>query len=302
MGPIAIVATVKAPLAVLKSWINHHLHSGIDRLILYFDDPRDPAIAAMQGIEQVTAIPCSEAYWQETGQTRPERFGALQVLNVNHGFALAAGMGCSWAAHVDSDELIVPSMALSRLLARSRADALKMTVLEAISERPDYDSIFDARLFKRVPNRPQLVAATLLGCRRAIRYREYFRGHTESKMLVRLNAGIHRMGIHKPLNFSSEAQIELTKEIQLLHFDCVGFADWDCKWRLRLEDLREGRALRPARQKQFAAYGEVAEKSAEVREALFRELQVIPARELAILKSLRMVTGVELDRSQLVFS
>jgi len=157
-------------------------------------------------------------------------------------------------------------------------------------------------LFKRVPNRPQLAAATLLGCRRAIRFREYFRGHTESKMLVRLNAGVNRMGIHKPIDCSSGARVERTEKIQLLHFDCVGFTDWDCKWRLRVEGSCQGLGFRPARQKQFAAYREVADQSTEVREALFRELQMIPARELAILKGLHLVTTVDLDRSHLVSS
>lgn len=296
---IAIVSTVKASLKVLQPWIDYHLHAGIGRMILYFDDPGDPAITALDGIEQVTAIPCSEEYWRDTGPSRPEKFGAIQVVNVNHGFALAADLGCTWAAHVDCDELILPLKPVGELLGRTRADALKMTVLEAVSERFDYDNIFDARLFKRVPNRLQLLTAVLLGCRHSIRFGEYFRGHTESKMLVRLNAGVTRMGIHKPVERSHGARIEVCDEIQLLHFDCVGFTDWDHKWGSRLNGSFKVDGLRPARQKQFAAYGEAAGLNIDARELLFRELQMLPAREIAILKRLGLLTKVDLDRSRL---
>ena len=290
---------MKAPLEVLEPWIDYHLHAGIGRMILYFDDPGDPAITALGGIEQLTAIPCSEAYWRDTGLSRPKNIGTIQVVNVNHGFALAADMGCTWAAHIDCDELILPLEPLGELLGRSRADALKMTVLEAVSERFDYDNIFDARLFKRVPNRLQLLTAVLLGCRHSIRFGEYFRGHTESKMLVRLNAGVTRMGIHKPIERSHDASIEVCDEIQLLHFDCVGFTDWDRKWGSRLDGSFRVDGLRPARQKQFAAYGEAAGLNIKARESLFRELQMIPAREVAILKRLGLLTTVDLDRSRL---
>ena len=293
------MATVKAPLAVLQPWINYHLHSGIAHMVLYFDDPRDPAIIAMQGIEQVTAIPCSDRHWQDTGHPRPEYFGEVQVLNVNHGFALATGMGCTWAAHIDCDELILPLEPIGELLGRSRADALKMTVLEAVSERFDYDNIFDARLFRRVPNRLQLLAAGLLGCRHSVRYGEYFRGHTESKMLVRLNAGVTCMGIHKPIECRDAVRIERCRKIQLLHFDCVGFSDWDRKWGSRLDGGYNTDGWRQARQRQFAAYREATGKDIGAREALFRQLHTIPAREVTTLKRLGLLTTVELDRSSL---
>ncbi|MEE4218317.1 MAG: glycosyltransferase family 2 protein [Xanthomonadales bacterium] len=293
------MATVKAPLAILQPWINYHLHSGIGRMVLYFDDPRDPAINAVQGIEQVTAIPCSDRHWQDVGFSRPEYFGEVQVLNVNHGFALAAGMGCTWAAHIDCDELILPLKPVGVLLGRSWADALKMTVLEAVSERFDYDNIFDARLFRRVPNRLQVLAAGLLGCRHSVRYGEYFRGHTESKMLVRLNAGVTRMGIHKPIECRDAVRIERCREIQLLHFDCVGFSDWDRKWGSRLEVTYNTDGWRPARQRQFAAYREATDKDIGAREALFRDLHMIPGRETTTLKRLGLLTTVELDRSRL---
>lgn len=293
------MATVKAPLKVLYPWVKYHLDKGIGRMVLYFDDPNDPAIASMVGIEQVTAIPCSDRHWKDMGQTRPERLGKVQELNVNHGFALASDMGCSWAAHIDCDELIFPLEPLGELLGQSRADALKMTVLEAVSEYFEYDNIFDARLFKRVPNRLQFLAASILACRRSLCYGEYFRGHTASKMLVRLNAGVTRMGIHKPIERSHEARIELCEQIQLLHFDCVGFADWDRKWGFRLESSFNADGLRRARQKQFAAYGDAAQQSIEARAALFRRLHMIPAREVAILKRLGLLTTVDLDRSLL---
>lgn len=299
MLQIAIVATVKAPLKVLRPWIDYHLHMGIGRMILFFDDPHDPAISVMAGIEQVTAIPCSDAHWRDMGQSRPGKFGTVQELNVNLGFSLASDMGCTWAAHVDCDELIRPLQPIGELLSRSPADALKMTVLEAVSENFDYDNIFDARLFKRVPNRLQMLAAVLSGCRHSMCYGEYFRGHTESKMLVRLNAGVTRMGIHKPLERSHDARIELCGRIQLLHFDCVGFEDWDHKWGSRLECSFKADGLRLARQKQFAAYAEAAQQNTDAKETLFRKLQMIPAREKAVLKRLGLLTAVDLDRSRL---
>ena len=56
----AVVATVKAAEEKVLAFVAHHLSLGAARIYLYFDDPDDPAHAAVAGLHRVTATRCTE--------------------------------------------------------------------------------------------------------------------------------------------------------------------------------------------------------------------------------------------------
>ena len=295
---VAIVSTVKAPMDVLQPWIRHHLDIGIERFYLFLDDPADEASAELEATDRVHVVRCTPAYWSRLNGTRPDPVPGRQAVNVNHGMSLAAASGCNWVAHIDCDELIRPLMPLEDILASTGADGLRMTVLEAVSEQLDYPGIFDPSLFKTVPTRGQALAAVLLGCFGAFRYGEYFRGHTASKMLIRLDGTVTRMGIHKPVEFTADYRFKETKALQLLHFDGIGFDDWDKKWTARIKNEHSAFGFRPARVRQLEAYRKAARKGRDSRVALFRKTQMIPRREAAVLKRLGLLHRIESHAEQ----
>lgn len=277
-------------MGALRTWVDYHRRTGIGRFILFFDDPDDPAAAVLGTEEDVTAVRCDDRYWSRVEGGRPHHVPPRQLVNLERAMAMARETGIDWFAHIDADELIRPLAPLAGLLARCEADVLKLALREAAPERLDYDSIFDARLFKKAPTRGQALSAVLRGCLGAFRYGEYFRGHTESKMLVRVAGGVTRMGVHKPREWRGTLRLEHSSGIQLLHLDGIGFEDWDAKWAARIGGPH---GMRPARRRQLAAYERAAAKGREARVELYRKAQMIAPREQRILTQLGLLERIE---------
>lgn len=296
-GRCAIIATVNARPEVLRPWAWYHLNSGFDQLFLFFDDPHDTALEELDGLEGVTSIACSRDWWREQCGARPEMVEDRQVANVNAGLQQARDAACQWAAHLDSDELIQVCSPLKPLLQGSTADALQLSMCEAVSERFDYERIFDSSLFKRQGSRLQLALAAAAGCRHALRYGEYFLGHRQSKMLVRVDGAVRRMGVHRPLDAAENVRIEHTEGLRLLHFDGVGFSDWDRKWQARLQGDHRFRGMRPARRKQMEAYRRADRSGLSARQQLFRDVCMLPGREIRVLKRLHLMETIDIDPS-----
>ena len=297
---VAIVSTIKAPIEILRQWIHFHLNAGIEGFFLFLDDPGDSSHKALTAYETVRIVCCSNGYWKALGGKRPGAIVSRQKVNLAQGVAMAASEGFDWVAHIDSDELIRPLKPMDQVLSATNAAAIRLDLLEAVSEQMEYPGIFDTSLFKRLPDRKKALAARLLGCRQAFRFGEYFRGHTESKMLFRTDGSIKEMGIHKPIELRAGATVGASAEVQLLHFDCIGFSDWDRKWQTRLGDSPDDYRMRPARCRQFEAYRNATVEGYEARIDLFRNIQMIPQREQKWLRKLGLLERFELDRGLFV--
>jgi hypothetical protein len=63
---------------VLRRFIDWHLGQGAARIILFFDDPDDPAIGALKGEPRLDARPCTPALWTGWAWTREARFTRRQ--------------------------------------------------------------------------------------------------------------------------------------------------------------------------------------------------------------------------------
>ncbi len=301
---VAIISTVKAPLDQLVMFVNYHINLGVDEIILYFDDPEDPCLNVLSRHPNVTAIACSSFYWQENGGTRPTALEEIQILNLNNGAELAKSMRCKWIIHIDSDEILNPNGKLNEILMSSNADVLRFRVMEAVAEKSRYDHIFEPTLFKINANPKRVKLARLLGCFNAIYDGEYFRGHLASKTATRLDADVRQHGIHGPSGFDKTLIRKRTKDIALLHFDCIGMVDWAAKCESRIQtsattntDELAPTGNRPNRKNQFWQYVAAKQQGNEALTKLYRKLYIIPRRERLILKALNMLCTVRLDRS-----
>lgn len=293
MTVTGIVATVKAPLECLQAWRRHHERIGIRRFILFFDDPNDPSFDALKDEKGVTAVRCDDRYWRDNGE-KPNQVPPRQIVNLHRGMFMARELGVDWIAHIDSDELIRPLCPMDEVLSRAGVNALLLDLREAVSERMDYKSIFEPTLFKKPPSQGQMRTARRLGCKNAFGYGSFFHGHTQSKTLFRLDGNVRRMGIHRPLEWHGEPSMGMTRDIQLLHFDGVGFADWDAKWAARSVNHF---GMRPARRRQLEAYRDAAARGESSRLRLFRESQLMTPWTRFVLRRLKLVERIVLDQS-----
>ena len=277
--------------------VQYHLNIGIDEIILFFDNPHDPAIMTFTQ-QQVTCIACSEEYWINISGERPDIFSHRQKTNVNEGARIATGKKCQWVIQIDSDELISPATNIKMILENCHADVLRFKVMEAVSETVSYSDIFTATLFKNESRESKTKAARLLGCSQIIYKNEYFRGHTASKVAVNVNSSIQTHGVHGPSEYDkSTTRIKNTRDITLLHFDCVGFDSWNAKWGGRFDGSCKSVTMRENRRQQLEAYGRAKEAGPEALVKLYKRLHVIRSYEKGILFLLGMLTRVKINQS-----
>lgn len=295
MDRVGIIATVRAPTSQLHLFVNYHLNIGVDKIILFFDDPQDEGIPSFSQYSQVHTVACSSDYWRDKTGDKPEWLPERQIVNVNEGAKVLAATGCSWLIHIDNDELINPLLPLKQLLSRSDADGVRFSIFEAVSEQEKYNHIFLPTLFKKNANKIQLWLAEKIGCSNAIFDGEYFRGHTASKMALKISPKIKEYGIHGPQKGSGIA-IENTKNIQLLHFDCVDIDSWKLKLDRQLDGSAKANTWRDNRRRQLFLYKKAKEEGDLQLSALFRKMRSIGKRERIVLTLLGMLKSINLNQ------
>jgi glycosyltransferase involved in cell wall biosynthesis len=291
---VCIIATIKAPLRETICFVNYHLNLGIDGIILFLDDPQDPAAEALSDYIRVHAIKCDNAYWTSRRIEVPATSVLRQTLNVNYGIKLAGKIGFDWAIYIDGDELLMPDGDIKSILAQQTVDVVRFAMKEAVSEKDRYENIFEATLFKErvtTENRSRLELAYSMARDGAFFEGEYLRGHSDSKVAVRINSNIEWMSSHGPVR-PKMAEVG-TARITLLHYDCVGIDAWKRKWINRLNQPGVETSVRPNRLKQFElfkkAYGNAAEEL-----ALFSRLHKISDHDKRVLVQYGLLTVITL--------
>jgi hypothetical protein len=291
---VCVAATVKAPKADLEAFANYHFSLGIGRIIFFFDDPQDPAAAALQTRKGISCIRCDPSYWLNLIGDPAPHLEARLVANANHALALARDEGFDWLISIDNDELVYPLTSFSTLLSKTTADVLRFTVNEAVPISEDYQSLFAPREFK-IQKRYIGRLAQLLGCRIAYFNGEYFRGHIASKAAYRVSSPVQLTDTHGPLASTADVIVEQTKEILLLHYDCVDFKTWERKWRIRLDDDSALIALRGNRKRQVALFKDASEQGEDAVRQVYRRLYMMPRYERFVLSVLGLLRKRVID-------
>jgi len=297
MIKVAIISTVKAPIEELRLFVNYHLNIGIDNIILFFDDPQDEGINLFSQYQKVFTVKCSSAYWFEKTDKWPAFIAERLTINVNEGVKIALSKGCNWIIHIDSDELINPLKELKQVLSDSNAEAVRFSIMEAVSESEKYDHIFKPTLFKKKSSKVQARLAKFLGCSNAFFDNKYFRGHTASKMAIKVSSDIKRYKIHNAEKYHGKLNVENSKKIQLLHYDCIGIDDWMKKWNRRLDGTGTSNTLGEHRKKQLVLYEQTKKKGKKSLSLLYQKLHIIPMQEQVILYLLGMLKTIKLNQN-----
>lgn len=290
---------MKSPIQQTEHFVNYHLNIGIEKIIIFFDDPNDPAILRLAHYPQVTSISCDAKYWEKHKDSKNYSHVERQLINANIGLEIAKKENCHWIIHIDSDELLYPTDTLNNILSEFGGDELRFTVNEALPEQIHYDNIFTPTLFRTPPNRIQNIIGKLL-CKNAFFEDEYFRGHLNSKAAIRISDNIAKLGIHHA-EYKNEdlVTVTVTDKITLLHFDCIGVEDWKVKWsgKANVSSPEKLNRLRKGRMKQLEYFQKAEKDNEESLINAYTKLHFIPSHEKLILKSLGILRSIAIDRS-----
>ena len=298
MSTICLVTTLRAPLSEVMMFVNYHLNIGIDKLILFFDDPNDPAIDSLIDYQQVTCIPCDQEHWRKVRNYQLSMMEERQIANANLALEIAKASGYDWITHIDSDELIYSEGEIARVLSEAKGNIVRFELREAVPERDYYKRVFsEVTLFKKPASPLKQRVAKTFGCKRAFFGGLFFRGHVASKSAVSLEADVKSLEIHS--GTLADPSIENTNRIKLLHFDCCGMDAWKTKWTRRLDGTATSNSLtvgKHNRYLQFEAFSTAHnEKSGRALLDLYRRLYVVPSSAKHILGLLGMVERIHID-------
>lgn len=249
---------MREPGDMLPWWLDYHRRLGFSDFIILFDDPDDPSIGMVQGMQGVMAVPVDDRvrgrwrslrHWPECGGHVDDTVGARQMLNIEHGFNLALEAGLDWLLHIDIDELFFPrSTDLSghvSLLADTGKDAAAYYNYEAIPETFQVENCFrEVTLFKKPAKMLQHQGIPRAGL--WPRERRYFNFYNNGKSMVRVSAGAYPLGAHRWAHARRELNWVTFFNPAILHFSVCGFTAFEQKYRHRgnFGDMRMNKDLR----------------------------------------------------------
>ncbi|WP_224815710.1 glycosyltransferase family 2 protein [Hasllibacter sp. MH4015] len=225
------VATIaREPWSILNRFLRWHLDQGADRIVLYLDDPDDPAIPHLQGEPRIDVRPCTPAYWSAARLSPDARFVRRQRHVLSEAYhELSDG----WLEVVDADELMwFRDRPIGDVLDALPADAMSLRVLSAEEVRLPGG----AQAFRTPIDRPRVndiygADADLLRIRFGLVY------HPEGKSFHR--AG--QSGLNMKLHWAQDADGNRTPgpvmaaadRAYLLHYAAPDYEAWRAKvdWR-----------------------------------------------------------------------
>lgn len=221
-----LCTTLKATPDQTRAFVAHHLALGAARMWLFFDDPDDPAVAAVAHLPQVTAVRCDAAHWGGAAH-RPDTHQNRQTRNMRMVYAAS---GLPWVGHIDADEFLWPARDIGAVLADVPGDRpmLRMAPWEALHDPALPDDIFTARQF-----RAALRGNTMAGLRQvafgahADLLPDGVLSHSVGKCFFR--TGIHELQPRLHGAFARGRRVpagSFTADIALLHFHAEDPARW----------------------------------------------------------------------------
>lgn len=225
------VATIaREPWPILQRFVSWHLAQGAERIILYLDDPQDPAIPRLKGEPRVEMRACTPAYWARHGMDAETRFTRRQRQVLSEAYADTAE---GWLLVLDADELMwLRARSIAQTLADLPDTALSLRVKSAEQVRlPDGSDGFRCPMNRKAVTRIYGEDAPLLRIRYGLVY------HPEGKSFHR--AG--QVGLDMKLHWAHGADgirtpgptLGAPEQAHLVHYAAPDYDRWRAKvaWR-----------------------------------------------------------------------
>lgn len=214
-----IVTTLKEESRVVKRFVAHHLAIGADQIILFFDDPDDPAADLLEHLEPVTVIRCGSDHW---GGRRPAAHQKRQKINANLAYLDAK---VDWLIHIDADELIHNRADVAAELAAvpSTQNVVRLPVAESFAGTQQDYSIF--RLALPDTPRGRRIGAQVYGEAYPV-LEGGLLSHTAGKFFVRTGVPDIKLSIHGPFHADRRDNGEDSQSMTLLHLHGYDEDEW----------------------------------------------------------------------------
>ena len=109
-----VVSTIRAPLRDIARFAAHHLDQGAKALHIYLDQPDPETQTFFADVRQIRLTVCDDAYWQGKPEKARRTHQLRQAFNATRCYRKCR---VDWLAHIDVDEFLLPTGAISDLLA-----------------------------------------------------------------------------------------------------------------------------------------------------------------------------------------
>lgn len=227
------VSFVKETPEIIQRFVAYHLNAGADRMVLFFDDPKDSCINMVAHLERVTAIPCDDAFWRSIGGKSGMRHGRRQNSSTLHGYQMIPD---GWVINFDADEIFYTSSGSpAHFLQQFPEDthAVRLTSVEQIYLETNPEELtFRLSIDKHTSREVYGDAASHLARNSG------FVGHAEGKSIIRAGQKDIRLRQHWTIdagkNRLPETIFKGGSEAALLHMNAHSYADWRSKLEFRL--------------------------------------------------------------------
>ena len=306
-----IITTLKGDAQQTMDFVNYHLNVGVNHILLYFDDPNDFAIELLRNKKKVTCIPCTERHWQSIEIIEHRCIlEKKQLSNIKHGKEILYGKGIRWGISIDSDELLFvckkkkeKNSTISEILLEQseKIGVIRVKSYESIITKDQYNHrSFMAKWFMVQPSDKKFFTLFFYKIlnynRKGVINDEFFLGHTEGKSFFRVNLDFLKINQHSPIVKSKKVKYIESKELKLLHFDCMLYEKWKERWLWRVSGGINSVGMGPQRLKQFKLISDVANKESDKKlKKLYKKWFFVGYIKLFLLRITHQVRQIDIN-------
>jgi hypothetical protein len=230
-GQFTVATIAREPWPVLQRFLRWHLAQGAERIILYLDDPTDPALPRLTGEPRIDPRPCTDAFWAARGMDRTTRFTRRQRQVLSEAYAETPD---GWLLVLDADELMwFRDRSIPETLAALPDAALSLRVQSAEQVHlPDGTDGFRTPIPRKSVNHVYGPDAELLRIRHGLVYHaegKSFHRAGQTDLTMKLHWAEDATGAHTP-----GPVIGAQEKAHLIHYAAPDYARWRAKvdWRV----------------------------------------------------------------------
>ena len=268
MSSFAIATTLKQSLDHTLAFLHYHARLKPALFLLFFDQASDPAAVYAEHLPNTQIFRCDHHHWQTVLGRMPEKMGTKQIANLNHALRVCKERQIRWLISIDSDELLFSEGDINGELSRldPEVEVLNLRPLEAVhSALLDSPLPFDSdhyRVLADADNAWVRLMLRLAGPNPSFT-RQGFLGHVEGKSFYRTDH-TERIASQHVADFTDH-RLAVSLRSQILHHDCVSFAEWQKKWRRRVTGETVAVDISPQRRNQHELIAGILSRNDERR-------------------------------------
>lgn len=230
----ATVSTMKESPEIVMDFIAHHLLLGACEIIIFFDDPDDPAIERVEHLPQVRAIRCDADFVAARGK-HPPGLPARQKIHAAHAYAMTRA---DWIIHIDADEFIAADRPVGAVLAGAEADVVRLAPFEALATpdggKGDAPEHYYRGALPRGRKGSRLAREAYAPFEHCLA--QGMLSHQAGKFFVRTGIAGMALAVHGPFLNHDRAPHQETAAMRLLHFHGGVYDTWRRHLDRRLSD------------------------------------------------------------------